>query len=262
MAGLFAAVERDLGTPNVVIHNASRRLRGPIDALNPIEVEQTLRVTALGGFFVGQAAAHAMIPRGSGSIFFTGATASVKGFAKSAAFAMGKFGLRGLAQSMARELAPQNIHVAHFVIDGAIRVSQTSQLSGEEEDRLLDPNAIAQTYADIHHQLDAPRRAKNARRRSKGRSVVAYAACSCNPFMRGSRPDKTNKNVVRRILDEHYGPTSNNDGLSWLTTLGHIKDSLWSMGPSDGDDANEIRAAGPLRMAGSGDHDISVSHIT
>ncbi len=116
VAGLFAAVERDIGTPNVVIHNASRRLRGPIDAVNPIEVEQTLRVTALGGF-VGQAAARAMIPRGSGSIFFTGATASVKGFARSAAFAMGKFGLRGLAQSMARELAPQNIHVAHFVID-------------------------------------------------------------------------------------------------------------------------------------------------
>ena len=152
VAGLFAAVERDIGIPNVVIHNASRRLRGPIDALNPIEVEQTLRVTALGGFFVGQAAARAMIPRRSGSIFFTGATASVKGFAKSAAFAMGKFGLRGLAQSMARELAPQNIHVAHFVIDGAIRVSETSQLSGEEEDRLLDPNAIAQTYADIHRQ--------------------------------------------------------------------------------------------------------------
>ncbi len=71
-----------------------------------------------------------------------------------------------------------------------------------------------------------------------------------------------NKDVLRRILEKHYGPTSNNDGPSWLTTLGHIKDSLWSMGPSDGDDANEIRAAGPLRMAGSGDHDISVSHIT
>src|SRR5262249_17428437 len=120
VAALFAAVERDLGLPGFVIYNASRRSRGPIAELDAAEVREALLVSCYGGFLVGRGAARRMLPGGAGSIFFPGAWASVKGYAQSAPFAMGKFGLRGLAQSMARELAPKNIHVAHFVIDGGI----------------------------------------------------------------------------------------------------------------------------------------------
>jgi NAD(P)-dependent dehydrogenase (short-subunit alcohol dehydrogenase family) len=112
-----------------------------------------LLVGAYGGFLVGQQAARRLLSRGSGSILFTGATASVKGFAGSAGFAMPKFGLRGLAQSMARELAPKNIHVAHFIIDGAIASNGPGQ-AGEpdRQDRRLSPDAIAETYLAIHRQ--------------------------------------------------------------------------------------------------------------
>ena len=117
----FDAVERKWGVPNFVVYNASYRTRGPFTELDPEEVEENaFEVSAYAGFLVAQAAAKRMLPRGSGAIFFTGASASVKGYAQSAPFAMGKFALRGLAQSMARELAPKNIHVAHFVIDGGI----------------------------------------------------------------------------------------------------------------------------------------------
>ena len=110
-------------------------------------------VTCYGGFLVGQAAAKAMLARGSGSILLTGASASVKGYVNSAPFAMGKFGLRGLAQSMARELAPKNIHVAHFVIDGGIEAAGgDTRGGGRGPDALLKPDAIAQSYLDIHRQ--------------------------------------------------------------------------------------------------------------
>ncbi|MBT5416251.1 MAG: SDR family NAD(P)-dependent oxidoreductase [Rhodospirillaceae bacterium] len=145
VTGLFAAVERDLGAPDLVAFNPSARQRGPIAELDPEQVRQALLVSCFGGFLVGQGAAKAMLARGSGSILFTGATASVKGVANSAPFAMGKFGLRGLCQSMARELAPKGIHVAHFVIDGGI---------GKDPGRnaRLDPDAIAETYFHIHRQ--------------------------------------------------------------------------------------------------------------
>jgi NAD(P)-dependent dehydrogenase (short-subunit alcohol dehydrogenase family) len=117
--------------------------------IDPGEVAASLMVTAFGGFLVGQAAARRMLERGSGSILFTGASASVKGYPKSAAFAMGKFALRGLAQSMARELAPQNIHVAHFVIDGGIAKPGQAQDGG---DKMLDPEAIAESYLSVHRQ--------------------------------------------------------------------------------------------------------------
>src|SRR5438477_5118136 len=128
-----------MGAPVLVVYNASYRNRGPFVALDAGEVARTLEVTALGGFHVGQAAARMMLPLGRGSIFFTGASASVKGYAQSAPFAMGKFALRGLAQSMARELSPQGIHVAHFVIDGQIRnPGVTAPL--EKPDSMLDPH--------------------------------------------------------------------------------------------------------------------------
>jgi NAD(P)-dependent dehydrogenase (short-subunit alcohol dehydrogenase family) len=149
VAGLFEAVDRDLGTPNWVLYNPSRRARGPLVDLDPEAVKQDILVTCYGGFLVAQQAARRMAKAGRGSIFFTGASASVKGYARSASFAMGKFGLRGLAQSMAREFQPQNLHIAHFVIDGSI-AAQGDGRNGKDD--RLDPDAIAETYLAIHRQ--------------------------------------------------------------------------------------------------------------
>ncbi|HAX78963.1 MAG TPA: oxidoreductase [Cyanobacteria bacterium UBA11372] len=148
---LFSQVEERLGTPTVVIYNAALRIAGSLIELDPIEVAKALEITAYGGFLVAQAAAKRMLKLGEGAIFFTGASASVKGYPRAAPFAMGKFALRGLAQSIARELAPQNIHVAHFVIDGAIRSAARLE-SPDKPDSLLDPDAIAQTYLNILRQ--------------------------------------------------------------------------------------------------------------
>ncbi|MGE5088010.1 MAG: SDR family NAD(P)-dependent oxidoreductase [Candidatus Levyibacteriota bacterium] len=154
VAQLFDAVDRKLGPPDVVVYNAAARARGPLTSLDPAEVRRVLLVNAFGGFAVAQSAATRMLARGGGAILFTGASASVKGYAESAPFAMGKFGLRGLAQSMARELAPRGIHVAHFVIDGAIR--RSGQPAEDPPDSRLDPDAIARTYM---HVLEQPRSA-------------------------------------------------------------------------------------------------------
>ena len=155
---IFHEVEEKLGVPTVVVYNPSWRVRGAFIELDPADVAKTLEITAYGGFLVAQAAAKRQLALGGGAIFFTGASASVKGYPQSAPFAMGKFALRGLAQSIARELAPQNIHVAHFVIDGAIR-SATRQETVDKPDSFLDPDAIAslaagiaQTYLNILRQ--------------------------------------------------------------------------------------------------------------
>jgi NAD(P)-dependent dehydrogenase (short-subunit alcohol dehydrogenase family) len=150
--GLFDAVARDIGDPNLVVYNASGRVRGPITELNPEEVRKTIMITCYGGFLVGQAAAKRMIKAGKGTILFTGASASIKGFANSAAFAMGKLGLSGLVQSMARELQPQNIHVAQVVIDGGICSPTRPRATSRGPDGCLDPDAIAQTYLHLHRQ--------------------------------------------------------------------------------------------------------------
>ncbi len=134
--------------PDFVLYNSSARTRGPLVELEPAEVEKALLVSAFGGFLVAQEAAKRMIPAGQGAIFFTGASASVKGYPLSAPFAMGKFALRGLAQSIARELQPQNIHVAHFVIDGAIRNPGRTE-PADKPDSMLDPDAIAETYMAV-----------------------------------------------------------------------------------------------------------------
>ncbi len=141
---LFAAIERDLGRPELVVFNASGFSRKPVIELSPGEVEAAWRNSCLGGFLIGRAAARAMLPAGRGTILFTGATAALRGSAQFAAFAMGKFGLRALAQSMARELGPQGIHVAHIVIDGGIGESAAA-------DRLA-PSAIAEAYWQLHRQ--------------------------------------------------------------------------------------------------------------
>lgn len=151
---LFAAADRDFGDLDVVLYNASYRTRGPIAELDAEEVRKSLLVSAFGGFLVGQAAARRMLKRGSGAILFTGASASVKGYVHSAPFAMGKFALRGLAQSMARELHPKGVHVAHFIIDGGVRdeMRGRAEKSGEPPDSMLDPNAIAESYLAVVNQ--------------------------------------------------------------------------------------------------------------
>lgn len=151
VAFLFDQVEAKLGAPEVVIYNASGRERGPLIGLDPAAVAQAITVSAFGGFLVAQQAARRMLPRGRGTILLTGASASVKGYPQSAPFAMGKFALRGLAQSIARELAPKGIHVAHVVIDGAIRSAKLLD-PADRPDSTLDPDAIAQSYLDLLHQ--------------------------------------------------------------------------------------------------------------
>jgi NAD(P)-dependent dehydrogenase (short-subunit alcohol dehydrogenase family) len=148
---LFSDLDGAFGGPEIVIYNASASARGPFVDLDPAEVEKAIAVSAFGGFLVAQQAARRMLRKKHGAILFTGASASVKGYAQSAPFAMGKFALRGLAQSMARELAPQGIHVAHVVIDGGIKSARRGE-SADAPASLLDPDAIAATYLHLIHQ--------------------------------------------------------------------------------------------------------------
>ena len=142
---LFAKVDRALGEPDLVVYNASARAHGPIEEIDPAAVEKAVAITALGGFYVVQQAAQRMLPHGHGAILLTGATGSVKGFPLSSAFAMGKFALRGLAQSAAREFGPKGIHVAHFIIDGGVRSARRPD-PADKPDSTLDPDAIAEAY--------------------------------------------------------------------------------------------------------------------
>jgi NAD(P)-dependent dehydrogenase (short-subunit alcohol dehydrogenase family) len=151
VAALFKTVEAMSGAPDVVVYNASARVRGALVDLPPEDVRRAIEVSAFGAFLVSQQAAKRMLPKGHGAILLSGATAGVKGFALSATFAMGKFALRGLAQSMARELSPKGIHVAHFVIDGGIR-SATRPVPADSPDSFLDPDAIAETYWAVLQQ--------------------------------------------------------------------------------------------------------------
>ena len=148
---LFAQLDTLCAAPSVVVYNAAARVRGPLVELDAQKVNEAIATTAFGGFLVAQAATKRMLKQGAGTIIFTGASASVKGYALSATFAMGKFALRGLAQSMARELAPQNIHVAHVVIDGGISSAQRP-VPADKPDSLLDPDAIAQSYVHLLKQ--------------------------------------------------------------------------------------------------------------
>ena len=149
---LFKDLDEKLGIPELVVYNPSARLRGGIETLDPEKTKEALDVTCFGAFLVAQQAAKRMLKRGSGSIFFTGASAGVKGFANSSVFAMGKFGLRGLAQALARELHPKNIHIGHFVIDGGIKSNARSDRKGSGNYDMLDPDEIAKTYLQFHDQ--------------------------------------------------------------------------------------------------------------
>ncbi len=151
VAQLFASLEPAFATFDLVLYNASHRARGSLLDLDPAEVARSLMVSAYGGFLVGQQAARRMVRQGSGAIFFTGASASVKGYAQSAPFAMGKFALRGLAQAMARELQPRGIHIAHFIIDGGVKNAARGR-PGDGRDGLLEPEGIAETYMAVLRQ--------------------------------------------------------------------------------------------------------------
>ncbi|WP_376095823.1 SDR family NAD(P)-dependent oxidoreductase [Roseomonas sp. CCTCC AB2023176] len=149
VAALFAALDAEGRSPEVVTYNASYRVRGPVAELEPEAVRRTLEVSAFGAFLVAQQAARRMLPRGTGAILLTGASAGVKGYPNSAPFAMGKFALRGLAESLARELHPKGIHVCHFVIDGGIA---SASRPDPGNDSLLHPGAIAETYMAVLRQ--------------------------------------------------------------------------------------------------------------
>ena len=146
VSNLFKELDNTIGTPNLVIYNAAARVRGSIVELDPEQTQKAIEVTCYGAFLVAQESAKRMLKRKSGSIFFTGATAGVKGFANSSVFAMGKFGLRGLAQSLARELHPQNIHIGHFIIDGGIGSKSDTNY------QMIHPDSIAKTYLDFYDQ--------------------------------------------------------------------------------------------------------------
>jgi NAD(P)-dependent dehydrogenase (short-subunit alcohol dehydrogenase family) len=148
---LFDQVARRMGEPEVLVYNAASRVRGPLVDLDPAAVQSALMTTAFGAFLCVQQAAARMLPRGRGAVLLTGATAGIKGLAQSAPFAMGKFALRALAQSAARELGPRGIHVAHFVIDGAVRAAARPD-PADHPDSTLDPDAIAQSYLDVLRQ--------------------------------------------------------------------------------------------------------------
>jgi NAD(P)-dependent dehydrogenase (short-subunit alcohol dehydrogenase family) len=136
---LFRAVDRALGAPEVVLFNPSARIRGELPSLDIAAASVAIQTTAIGALVTAQEAARRMLPRGRGTLLFTGATASVKGYARSSVFAMGKFAVRGLAQSLARELGPAGIHVVHFVIDGSV-------VQGSDDAGAFTPRAIARSY--------------------------------------------------------------------------------------------------------------------
>jgi NAD(P)-dependent dehydrogenase (short-subunit alcohol dehydrogenase family) len=151
VAALFDVVIATQGVPDIVVYNASARAHGPVTDLDPAAVARAIAVSGYGGFLVAQQAARHMVARGSGVILLTGASASVKGYPNSSTFAMGKFALRGLAQSLARELSPKGVHVAHFVIDGGIRSANRPDPNANP-DSTLDPDAIAETYWHVANQ--------------------------------------------------------------------------------------------------------------
>ena len=148
---LFKAVEADLGAPTAVVFNASGRVRKSVLDIEADEFIQAWMAACHGGFLVGREAARIMVPKGAGTILFTGATASVKSYANSAGFAVGKFGLRALAFSMAREFGPKGVHVGHIVVDGGIRADHRPE-DPAVPDKWLSPDAIAESYWHLHAQ--------------------------------------------------------------------------------------------------------------
>jgi NAD(P)-dependent dehydrogenase (short-subunit alcohol dehydrogenase family) len=157
VVALFDRVEAEAGPLDAVVFNVGGNVRFPILEMTAQKYFKTWEMAAFSGFLVGREAARRMVPRGRGTILFTGATASLRGGSGYAAFAGGKAALRMLAQSMARELGPKGIHVAHVVVDGAIdtefiRTQFPERYARKAEDGILDPEHIAETYWQLHRQ--------------------------------------------------------------------------------------------------------------
>jgi NADP-dependent 3-hydroxy acid dehydrogenase YdfG len=151
VSDLFSKFDTDIGSPDLLIYNPSVMLRGPIAEVDPVGTKNVIMVSAYGAFLAAQQATIRMLEAGSGTMLFTGASAGIKGYPQSAPFAMGKFALRGLCQSLARELSPKNIHIAHFVIDGQILNKKRGTLY-DDPATTLDPDDIAQSYLHIANQ--------------------------------------------------------------------------------------------------------------
>jgi len=156
MENVFTFADQLHENLDIAMYNPSARVRGAITELDPQAVKDAILITGYGAFLMAQQAAKRMVPKGKGAILFTGASAGVKGYPNSSTFAMGKFALRGLAQSLARELHPQGVHIGHFVIDGGIRNANRQERIDpvDNPDSMLDPDAIADSYM---HFLDQPR---------------------------------------------------------------------------------------------------------
>lgn len=157
MTALFDQIEAEIGPIEILVFNIGANVNFPIEETSARVYRKVWEMAAFAGFLAGREAARKMIPRQRGTMIFTGATASVRGGKGYSAFAGAKFALRALAQSMARELGPKNIHVAHALIDGAIDSSFIREILPDvdtlrSEDRILDPDAIAQAYVMLHHQ--------------------------------------------------------------------------------------------------------------
>jgi NAD(P)-dependent dehydrogenase (short-subunit alcohol dehydrogenase family) len=153
VARAFDQVRGSLGDPEVFVYNAGAFRMGGILELTPEDFDRCWKANCAGAFYAAQCVLPAMLERGSGTVILTGATAALRGSARFSALAVGKFGLRALAQSMAREFGPQGIHVAHVVIDGQINTQRVREMSSErEEHTMLSPDAIAETYWKLHTQ--------------------------------------------------------------------------------------------------------------
>lgn len=153
VAGVFGDVSREFGTPDLVVFNAGAYAPGGVLEIDPAEFERCWKNGCFGGFLVGQAAGRAMAARGSGTILFTGATASLRGSARFLNLAVGKFGLRAVAQSLARDLGPKGVHVAHIIIDGQIKADRPGYRAEERgPDAVMDADAIAEVYMGLHRQ--------------------------------------------------------------------------------------------------------------
>jgi NAD(P)-dependent dehydrogenase (short-subunit alcohol dehydrogenase family) len=149
----FRRVRDEIGDPEVFVYNAGAFQMGGILEIPPDRFDDCFKANCAGAFYAAQQVLPAMLDEGSGTILLTGATASLRGSARFSALAVGKFGLRALAQSMAREFGPQGIHVAHIVIDGQINTPRMREMSPDrEEHTMLSPDAIAETYWQLHSQ--------------------------------------------------------------------------------------------------------------
>jgi len=150
---LYLRLQADLGVPDLVVYNAGAFLPAKVTDIQTADFERCWRIGCLGGFLIGREAARLMAARGSGTIIFTGATASLRGGAGFANLAVGKAGLRALAQSMARELGAKGVHIGHVIIDGQILSERYAELAQTRPpDGLLDPDAIAGNYLHLHQQ--------------------------------------------------------------------------------------------------------------